>query len=115
MMTAPTATQMTVVSMRLPNSIAPCRPVAAVADVNESSVQRGHVGQPSPEPVTRTMPPVTMMRTATATAIVVVQRTAREWVVGAGLTARAQAGWAPRATIGTGRRMRRICRARVTP
>ena len=50
----------TKVSVRLPNSIgrwtssAPC-------GVNDRSVHRGQVGQPSPEPVSRTAPPVTTM------------------------------------------------------
>nr|BFF06255.1 hypothetical protein GCM10023233_12240 [Brevibacterium otitidis] len=35
-------------------------PIAGVF-VRESSVQRGHVGQPSPEPVSRTVPPVMMI------------------------------------------------------
>ena len=48
----------TKVSSRLPNSIAPCRPSSGW-DTKDSSVQRGQVGQPRPEPVSRTSPPVT--------------------------------------------------------
>ena len=48
----------TKVSIRLPNSIAPCSAYSAVG-VYDSSVQLGQVGQPSPEPVSRTTPPVT--------------------------------------------------------
>ena len=48
----------TKVRVRLPNSIAECRS-SAPCGVNDSSVQRGHVGQPRPEPVSRTAPPVT--------------------------------------------------------
>jgi hypothetical protein len=46
------------VSIRLPNSIASCRS-SAPCGVNDSSVHRGQVGQPRPEPVSRTAPPVT--------------------------------------------------------
>ncbi len=49
---------------RLPNSIAPCRP-SAPWGTNDSSVQRGQVGQPSPEAVSRTTPPVITMRMLT--------------------------------------------------
>ena len=48
------------VSVRLPNSIAPCRPRVPWGTY-DSSVQRGQVGQPRPEPVRRTAPPVTTM------------------------------------------------------
>jgi hypothetical protein len=48
----------TKVSSRLPNSITPCAASSGVT-TKLSSVQRGQVGQPSPEPVTRTAPPVT--------------------------------------------------------
>ena len=54
----PTATATsTYVSIRLPNSMAPCTPSARWG-TNDSSVHRGQVGQPSPEPVSRTSPPV---------------------------------------------------------
>ena len=49
-------TTRTKVSMRLLNSIGGGRRAAVV---NEASVQRGQVGQPRPEPVSRTAPPVT--------------------------------------------------------
>ena len=48
------------VSSRLPNSIAAWKS-SAPRGVKSSSVHRGHVGQPSPEPVRRTAPPVTTM------------------------------------------------------
>ena len=48
------------VSSRLPNSIAPWRPSSPWATY-DASVQRGHVGQPSPDPVRRTAAPVTTM------------------------------------------------------
>ncbi len=48
------------VRVRLPNSIAPCRPRVPWGTY-DSSVQRGQVGQPRPEPVRRTAPPVTTM------------------------------------------------------
>ena len=51
-------TPRTPVSVRLPNSITPCTASSGVF-TKLSSVQRGHVGQPSPEPVSRTAPPVT--------------------------------------------------------
>ena len=44
--------------MRLPNSIAEWT-LRAPCGVNDRSVQRGHVGQPRPDPVSRTAPPVT--------------------------------------------------------
>ena len=46
------------VSMRLPNSMTPCVLSSVYSEV---SVHFGHVGQPSPEPVTRTATPVTTM------------------------------------------------------
>ena len=45
------------VSVRLPNSIAECTS-RAPCGVNELPWHRGQVGQPSPEPVSRTAPPV---------------------------------------------------------
>ena len=50
----------TQVSIRLPNSIAEWTSYAPCG-VSDSSVHRGHVGQPRPEPVSRTTPPVTTM------------------------------------------------------
>ena len=57
----------TKVSSRLPNSIAECTS-SAPWGVKDLSVQRGQVGQPSPDPVRRTAPPVTT-RTALATRV----------------------------------------------
>ncbi len=53
-------TPRTPVSVRLPNSITPCTASSGVF-TKLSSVQRGQVGQPRPEPVRRTAPPVTTM------------------------------------------------------
>ena len=50
------------VSSRLPNSIAACTS-RAPCGVNDVDVQRGQVGQPRPEPVSRTAPPVTTSTT----------------------------------------------------
>ena len=52
------------VTIRLPNSMAVWI-VIAPCGRNDSSVQRGHVGQPRPEPVSRTTPPVTTIATLT--------------------------------------------------
>ena len=52
----------TKVSSRLPNSITPCTPISGVVTY-DSSVHRGQVGQPRPEAVSRTAPPVTTMPT----------------------------------------------------
>ena len=52
----------TKVSSRLPNSMSWCGPIAPWG-VKESPLQRGQVGQPSPEPVRRTAPPVTTRAT----------------------------------------------------
>ena len=52
----------TKVSIRLPNSIAAWTSRAPWG-VKEVSVQRGQVGQPRPEPVRRTAPPVTTSTT----------------------------------------------------
>ena len=54
-------TNKTMVRTRLPNSIRPWMPISAV-EVRESSVHFGQVGQPSPDPVSRTSPPVTTIR-----------------------------------------------------
>ena len=50
----------TKVRVRLPNSIAECTS-RAPCGVKELPWQRGQVGQPSPEPVSRTAPPVSTM------------------------------------------------------
>lgn len=55
-------------SIRLPNSIAPCSPCSGVAK-RLSSVHLGQVSQPRPEPVSRTAPPVMMMNTLITTAV----------------------------------------------
>jgi hypothetical protein len=57
---ASTTAVSTTVSIRLVNSIAPCCAYSEVG-TSESDVQLGQVGQPSPEPVSRTTPPVTTM------------------------------------------------------
>ena len=49
------------VTIRLPNSMTPWMP-SSPCGVKDSSVHRGQVGQPSPEPVSRTTPPVTTIR-----------------------------------------------------
>ena len=67
MIAQPTAAHRTYVSMRLPNSITPCTPISLVV-VSESSVHLGQVGQPRPEPVSRTAPPVTTISTAMTSA-----------------------------------------------
>ncbi len=55
--------------MRLPNSMTPWTP-SSPWGTNDASVQRGQVGQPRPEPVSRTAPPVTTIpRLATRLAI----------------------------------------------
>jgi hypothetical protein len=54
----PTATATsTYVNIRLPNSMTPCMP-SARCGTNDSSVHRGQVGQPRPELVSLTRPPV---------------------------------------------------------
>ena len=68
--TSPTAK----VSIRLPNSIAPCSAYCAVG-VYDSSVQLGQVGQPSPEPVSRTTPPVTTIAELATTEATASRRT----------------------------------------
>ncbi|GAA1858335.1 hypothetical protein GCM10009687_26790 [Asanoa iriomotensis] len=49
-------------SIRLLNSMTPWMPISAFGTY-EASVHRGQVGQPRPEPVSRTAPPVTTMAT----------------------------------------------------
>ena len=71
-----TASTRTEVSARLPNSIAPWMPSAGVV-VSEPASHCGQVGQPRPEPVTRTTPPVRMIRMLTSSAAVVPHRSAR--------------------------------------
>src|SRR5689334_8839198 len=55
-------TARTKVSVRLVNSITPLIPIAWVGTY-EDDVHSGQVGQPSPEPVRRTAPPVITMPT----------------------------------------------------
>ena len=62
------------VSIRLVNSIAPCCACSGVG-MSESAVQVGQVGQPSPEPVSRTTPPVTTMPTLATTDATASRRT----------------------------------------
>lgn len=76
MIAQPTAAHRTYVSMRLPNSMAPWKPISLVA-VRDWSVHLGHVGQPRPEPVRRTAPPVTTMTTVMTTAESAARRTVR--------------------------------------
>ena len=52
----------TKVSIRLPNSMAAWTS-SSPWGVKDDSVQRGQVGQPSPDPVSRTAPPVTTSTT----------------------------------------------------
>jgi hypothetical protein len=52
------------VSIRFPNSIAPCIP-SSPWGTYEESVHRGQVGQPRPDAVSRTAPPVTTISTLT--------------------------------------------------
>ncbi len=56
--TAAASAPTTKVSVRLPNSTTPWMPSSGVL-TSDSSVQLGNVGQPSPESVSRTAPPVT--------------------------------------------------------
>ena len=55
----------TKVSRRLPNSMTPWIPISGVG-TRDSAVQRGHVGHPSPDPVSLTSPPVPTIATWTA-------------------------------------------------
>lgn len=55
-MTHPTAAVSTHVSIRLVNSITPWMPISAVG-ATEPPAQVGQSGHPSPDPVTRTIPP----------------------------------------------------------
>ena len=57
----------TYVSIRLPNSMTPWTPSSRWG-TNELSVHLGQVGQPRPEPVRRTRPPVRMMTVLATTA-----------------------------------------------
>ncbi len=76
MIAQPTAALSTYASMRLPNSMAPWTPISLVA-VSESAVHLGQVGQPRPEPVSRTAPPVTTMSTDITTADMAARWTVR--------------------------------------
>ena len=72
----------TKVSSRLPNSMTPCAASSGVA-TKLSSVHRGQVGQPRPEPVSRTSPPVTTIAPlATALASATRETVAGEKAVG---------------------------------
>src|SRR3954471_15570516 len=62
--------------MRLPNSIRLCASLASVG-VYVAAVQRGHVGQPSPESVSRTAPPVTTIPALATTLANASRRTVR--------------------------------------
>ena len=75
----------TYASIRLPNSISPCSAYAAVG-VNESSVHRGQVGQPSPESVSRTVPPVTTIAVLATTDATASRRTSLADAEGSGTT-----------------------------
>ena len=79
------STSSTPVRVRLPNSMYLWKPSAcSTVGVIEPSTHSGHVGQPSPLPVTRTRPPVTTMPTSAT-------RLARS----TGESQRDQAAWAP--------------------
>ncbi len=72
----PTAAHSTYVSRRLPNSMAPWRPISGVA-TRLSPLHLGQVSHPSPEPVSRTTPPVTTMTTLIVSAVRVARSTVR--------------------------------------
>jgi hypothetical protein len=72
----PMAAHSTYVSKRLPNSMAPWIPMARVV-VSDVSVHSGQVGQPRPELVSRTAPPVTTITTAMTRAASAARRTVR--------------------------------------
>src|SRR4051794_18026568 len=74
---ATTTATNTYVSIRLLNSMTPWAPRARCG-TNELSVQRGQVGQPRPEPVRRTSPPVKTM-TELATTAAHAQRSTTAW------------------------------------
>ncbi|MDF9812523.1 hypothetical protein M2266_001754 [Streptomyces sp. SPB162] len=93
MIAQPTAAHSTYVSIRLVNSMAPWKPMSPVV-VRLSSVHLGQVGQPSPELVSRTAPPVTTMTTAIARAAAQARRT----VTGDGVQRRAMEARGLRAT-----------------
>ena len=57
-MAAATAAASTKVSIRLPNSMNPCTPISRVTTI-DVSVHLGTSGQPRPDAVSRTAPPVT--------------------------------------------------------
>lgn len=78
--TQATARHTTPVRARLENSITPWMSMCD-AGMKESASHEGHVGQPKPDPVTRTMPPVAMIRMLTRTAVKVDHRTDREFKV----------------------------------
>src|SRR3954465_9006151 len=67
----------TKVSIRLVNSTTPCAASSGVV-TKLVSVQRGHVGQPRPEPVSRTAPPVTTIAPLATALTRAVRETAAE-------------------------------------
>jgi hypothetical protein len=74
----------------------PCSPISRVA-TRLSSLHRGQVSQPSPEPVSRTAPPVMMMTTVIARAM----NAARRTVTGRGVQRSAMAARGLRIAFGT--------------
>ncbi len=71
----------TKVSRRLPNSMTPWIPISGVG-TSDSAVQRGHVGHPSPDPVSLTSPPVPTIATWTASVAQAAAMTRRSTRVG---------------------------------
>src|SRR3989442_12673338 len=67
----------TLISVRLPNSMSPWTPSAGVG-TREVSSHRGQVGQPIPEPVRRTTPPVITMPTLAAREASAVRRSSAD-------------------------------------
>ncbi len=80
MIARPTTTHTTSVSIRLVNSMIPWMPIAAVG-ARSPPVQVGQVGQPRPEPVSRTAPPVTTISTLATRVAKAVQRITRSGTV----------------------------------
>jgi hypothetical protein len=88
------------VSSRLPNSMRPWTPISGVG-TRESSAQFGTSGQPRPEPVSRTAPPVTTMPIWETSDAIASQRSVRS--VGTGTRSHSRRAPLPRVS------------ARVTP
>ena len=80
MIARPTRAQTRSVSIRLVNSMIPWTPIAAVG-ARSPPVQVGQVGQPRPEPVSRTAPPVTTISTLATRVANAVQRITRSGTV----------------------------------